>query len=49
MTDIQFYPFQLDAIHSLVTAYLRSAYVTLNVDPLDAEYAQAVAEEEAPF
>ena len=32
-----------------VTAYLRSAYVTLNVDPLDAEYAQAVAEEEVPF
>lgn len=32
-----------------VTAYLRSAYVSLNVDPLDAEYAQAMNEEEAPF
>lgn len=34
-----------------VTAYLRSAYVTLNVDPLDLEYAESVAseEEELPF
>ena len=34
-----------------VTAYLRSAYVTLNIDPLDAEYEQAMmeSEEEDPF